>query len=104
MTDCDERVLRAVTFERERIKEEMDEIRTERDALKAERADLIKINNGWTGEWDAMREERDALQRNCTALVQMFELAVSIPSMSDEQLRQLVANGRAAIDAAREKP
>jgi hypothetical protein len=28
-------------------------------ALEAERADLIKINNGWAGEWDAMREERD---------------------------------------------
>ena len=52
----------------------------------------------------ALEEERDALQKNCTALVQMFELASSIPSMSDEQLRQLVANGRAAIDAAREKP
>jgi len=30
-------------------------------ALEAERADLIKINNKWAGEWDAMREERDAL-------------------------------------------
>ena len=30
-------------------------------ALEAERADLIKINNGWAHEWDAMREERDAL-------------------------------------------
>ena len=29
-------------------------------ALEAERADLIKINNGWAQEWDAMREERDA--------------------------------------------
>ena len=30
-------------------------------ALEAERSDLIKINNKWAGEWDAMREERDAL-------------------------------------------
>ena len=52
----------------------------------------------------ALEGERDALQKNCTALVQMFELAAAIPSMSDEQLRQLVANGRAAIDAAKEKP
>jgi len=52
----------------------------------------------------SMRGQRDALQKNCTALVQMFELAVSIPTMSDEQLRQLVANGKAAIDAARSKP
>ena len=72
--------------------------------LEAERADLIKINNGWAGEWDAMREERDALQKNCTALVQMFELASAIPQMSDEQLRELVANSKAAIDAAKEKP
>ena len=49
----------------------------------------------------ALIAERDALQKNCTVLVQMFELAAAIPSMSDEQLRQLVANGRAAIDAAR---
>jgi len=73
-------------------------------ALEAERADLIKINNKWAGEWDAMREERDALQKNCTALVQMFELASAIPQMSDEQLRELVANSKAAIDAAKEKP
>ena len=33
----------------------------ERDALKAERADIIKINNGWAHEWDAMREERDGM-------------------------------------------
>ena len=52
----------------------------------------------------ALEAERDALQKNCTVLVQMFELAAAIPSMSDEQLRQLVANGRAAIDAARSKP
>ena len=32
-------------------------------ALEAERADLIKINNKWAREWDAMREERDALKR-----------------------------------------
>jgi hypothetical protein len=28
-------------------------------ALEAERADLIKINNKWAREWDAMREKRD---------------------------------------------
>ena len=52
----------------------------------------------------ALEGERDALQKNCTALVQMFELAAAIPSMSDEQLRELVANSKAAIDAAKEKP
>ena len=30
-------------------------------ALEAERADIIKINNGWAQEWDAMREERDGM-------------------------------------------
>ena len=33
-------------------------------ALEAERADLIKINNGCAHEWDAMREERDALKQD----------------------------------------
>ena len=37
-------------------------------ALEAERADLIKINNKWAGEWDAMREERDALLAKIAAL------------------------------------
>ena len=51
----------------------------------------------------ALEAERDALQKNSTVLVQMFELASSIPSMSDEQLRQLVANGRATLAALDEE-
>jgi chromosome segregation ATPase len=35
----------------------------ERDALKAERADLIKINNGWAHEWDAMREQVEEMRK-----------------------------------------
>ena len=40
------------------------ELKTRIAALEAERADLIKINNGWAGEWNAMREERDALKQD----------------------------------------
>ena len=31
------------------------ELKTRIAALEAERADLIKINNGWAGEWGTMR-------------------------------------------------
>jgi len=39
------------------------QLETERDALKAERADLIKINNKWAGEWDAMREQVEEMRK-----------------------------------------
>jgi len=38
-------------------------LEAERDALKAERADLIKINNGWAHEWDAMREQVEEMRK-----------------------------------------
>jgi len=71
MTDCDERVLRAVTFERERIKEEMDEIRTERDALAKDAARYRWLREklvyqksgphyGWTLDELIPGDERDA--------------------------------------------
>ena len=43
------------------LKSRIAALEAERDALKAERADIIKINNGWAHEWDAMREERDGM-------------------------------------------
>jgi len=73
-------------------------------ALEAERDAARAAVEMWQREASGYLAERDALQRNCTALVQMFELAASIPSMSDEQLSQLVANGKAAIDAAKGTP
>ena len=42
---------------------EHDATMAERDALKAERADLIKINNKWAGEWDAMREQVEEMRK-----------------------------------------
>ena len=42
-------------------------------ALEAERADLIKINNKWAGEWDQMREERDGML--AVIAEQMIEIA-----------------------------
>jgi len=62
-------------------------------ALEAERADLIKINNGWAGEWDAMREERDAAR---TALRQLHAMHSTLGGPIDKII--------AAIDAAKEKP
>ena len=55
---------RALAQCRALLKQEIDDVVPLREriaALEAERADLIKINNGWAHEWDAMREERDAL-------------------------------------------
>jgi len=93
-------------------------------ALEAERADLIKINNKWAGEWDAMREERDALAKDAerwSAVVMLWLMSTELTLTQDEDGRYsitcvepveaLPAPGRwtgndpdAAIDAAREKP
>jgi hypothetical protein len=75
MTDCDERVLRAVTFERERIKEEMDEIRTERNRLIADR-DAWKIMCGGKQKIiEQIQAERDALQATVDACGELYERA-----------------------------
>jgi len=60
---------------------------------EAERADLIKINNKWAQEWDAMREERDAAR---TALRQLHAMHSTLGGPIDKII--------AAIDAAKEKP
>ena len=39
------------------------ELKSRIAALKAERADLIKINNKWAGEWDAMREQVEEMRK-----------------------------------------
>ena len=70
---------------------------------EAERADLIKINNGWAHEWDAMREERDALRDLLRRLRQWDMLSEgNTPRLADRDYwcEQIDA----AIDAAREKP
>ena len=73
-------------------------------ALEAERADLIKINNGWAHEWDAMREERDALAKDAAR----FEwLRRKISGAEYRRLGVVYSDSgmiREAIDAAREKP
>ena len=72
-------------------------------ALEAERADLIKINNKWAGEWDAMREERDALRDLLRRLRQWDMLSEgNTPRLADRDYwcEQIDA----AIDAARSKP
>jgi len=75
MTDCDERVLRAVTFERERIKKEMDEIRTERNRLIADR-DAWKIMCGGKQKIiEHIQAERDALQATVDACGELYERA-----------------------------
>jgi len=78
---------------------EHDATMAERDALKAERADLIKINNKWAGEWDAMREQVEEMRK-------VIEAA---KAMRDRQEIEVVTDPRvlafdAAIDAAKEKP
>ena len=72
-------------------------------ALEAERADLIKINNGWAHEWDAMREERDALKQ------ELQNIADADPTQWQDEVKDQFqqwaqSRARAAIDAAREKP
>ena len=72
----------------------------ERDALKAERADIIKINNGWAHEWDKMREERDALRAGLDRIVSAYDAYRGKGMLpAPNQYAMLVA----AIDAAREK-
>lgn len=44
-----------------------------------------------------LTRQRDALQQNCSALIEMIELMSAIPRMSDEQLRELVANCKTVI-------
>ena len=52
----------------------------ERDALKAERADLIKINNGWAHEWDAMREQVEEMRKVIEAAKAMRHYFPHIPT------------------------
>ena len=48
---------------------------------------------------DELIRQRDELQRNCSTLIEMIELMSNIPKMSDEQLRELVANCKIVIAA-----
>jgi chromosome segregation ATPase len=82
-------------------------LEAERDALKAERADLIKINNKWAQEWDQMREERDANAKDAERYMwlrryharELLEIAWQYPAATS-----VGADCDAAIDAARSKP
>ena len=65
-------------------------------ALEIERRELER-------KYDAVVVEHDRLQKNCTALIQMFELMSSIPAMNDEQLQELVNNGKKALAMIKEK-
>ena len=73
--------------------------------LEAERADLIKINNGWAHEWDKMREERDALREPTEAMI--VAGVKTLLTGHDSQRHYVAALWRrmfdAAIDAAREQ-
>ena len=70
---------------------EHDATMAERDALKAERADLIKINNRWAHEWDAMREQVEEMRK-------VIEAA---KAMRDRQEIEVVTDPRVlAFDAA----
>jgi len=75
-------------------------------ALEAERADLIKINNKWAGEWDAMREERNALKQDAERYRWLRDADHERIIFAAHYERSSAASSTvdAAIDAAREKP
>ena len=54
------------------------ELKTRIAALEAERADLIKINNKWAGEWDKMREQVEEMRKVIEAAKAMRDAGVSI--------------------------
>ena len=83
-------------------------------ALEAERADLIKINNGWAQEWDKLLHERDALTKDAVSLLQRARAIINrwqelygefqpqfLPPAHQIEWAE---DASEFIDAAREKP
>ena len=84
-------------------------------ALEAERADLIKINNGWAMDAAKLEEERDALRQKLPEILGVLAGAASLcwtpkptgefdSTLASYFVDRALKECDAAIDAARSKP